>query len=198
MVKDLRLEVNTPNKGFVLNGIQVIGVEDAEEYILFGESVEVYFNGGSFICGKDQEIKTGARWVKAKDLLHKKVGNSIVYKVRDVGVKELHDYSVEGKHSFKVVVGSNEFIVHNLPSIGGHIIGGGDVVSTGTSGRWYKYFPITKTVVNTKTVKTRKKAEKANMDIARLVMLGGTFRKIGEDDEVVGGGNQKVGTANQR
>lgn len=196
MVKDLRLEVNTPNKGFVLNGIQVVGVEEAEEYILFGESVEVYFNGGSFICGKDQEIKTGARWTKAKDLLHKKVGNSIVYKVRDVGVKELYDYSVEGKHTFKVIIGSNEFIAHNLPSIGGFISGG--VVSGTTSGRWYKYFPITESVITTKTVRTRKKADKTNMDIARLVMLGGIFRKIGEDDEVIGGGDQKVGTANQQ
>ena len=196
MVKDLRLEVNTPNKGFVLNGIQVVGVEDAEEYILFGESVEVYFNGGSFICGKDQEIKTGQRWVKAKDLLHKKVGNSIVYKVRDVGVKELYDYSVEGKHTFKVVVGGNEFIAHNLPSID-IVDNGGGTISTQTSSRWYKYFPINKTVVNTRTVKVRKQEEKPELDISRLVLLGGTFRKIGEDDEVIGGGNQKVGTANQ-
>lgn len=195
MVKDLRLEVNTPDKGFVLNGIQVIGVEGAEEYILFGEAVEVFFDGGSFICGKDQEIKTGQRWVKAKDLLHKKVGNSIVYKVKNIGVKELHDYSVADKHSFKIIVNKNEIIVHNLSSLGGII--SGDVVSTVTSNRWYRYIPITKTVVNTKTVKTRTKAEKPELDISRLVLLGGTFRKIGEDDEVIGGGNQKVGTDNQ-
>lgn len=184
-----------PHKGFVLDGVSISGVDAAEEYLLFGEAVEVFFDGGSFICGKDQEFKVGTRWVKAKNLLRKKLGDKVVYKVRDVGVKELHDYSVEGTHSFEVCINNNKFIAHNLHSLSG-LISGGEGGSV-ASGRWYKYLPVEKTVISTRTVRKKKKVEKTNIDIARLVLLGGTFEQIGDEDESVGGGNQKVGTANQ-
>ena len=33
-----------------------------------------------------------------------------------------------------------------------------------------------------------------DIDISRLVILGGTFEEIGGKDEAIGGGNQKVGS----
>lgn len=193
-MKDLRLAANMPHKGFVLDGLDITGIDDAEEYILFGKAVEVFFDGGSFICGRDQEFKVGQRWVKAKNLLRKQLGERVVYKVKDVGVKELHDYSVEGTHSFEVCINNNKFIAHNLHSLGN--LGGGGSGGAASS-RWYKYMPVEKTVISTRTVRKKKKVEKTNIDIARLVLLGGTFEQIGDEDESIGGGDQKVGTANQ-
>ena len=53
------------------------------------------------------------------------------------------------------------------------------------------------TTVTTTSVIGRPKAvtpKKVTIDEARLVILGGEFEKIGDDDEAIGGGNQKVGS----
>lgn len=50
-------------------------------------------------------------------------------------------------------------------------------------------------IVNKVTID--KKAKTPDVDISYLVILGGTFEKIGEEDEAIGGGNQKVGSANK-
>lgn len=82
-----------------------------------------------------------------------------------------------------------------IPGIGGHIIviGGDGGIPTGDM---YKYIPYkaTKTVVRSTT--TREKAKTPNVDMSRLVILGGVFEKIGAEDEAIGGGNQKVGSGN--
>ena len=47
-------------------------------------------------------------------------------------------------------------------------------------------------------IKSKKKEPgKITLDDAKLVQLGGPFEKIGEEDEVVGGRNQKVGSDNK-
>lgn len=62
----------------------------------------------------------------------------------------------------------------------------------------YKYIPYsaTKTVYihGTKAIKQ----EKQNVDTNIIVLLGGSFEEIGERNEAVGGGNQKVGSTNKR
>lgn len=80
-----------------------------------------------------------------------------------------------------------------IPSIGGSIVVSGDSVPMGDM---YKYIPYkaTKTVVRSTT--TREKAKTPNVDMSRLVILGGVFEKIGAEDEAIGGGNQKVGSGN--
>ena len=40
----------------------------------------------------------------------------------------------------------------------------------------------------------RKEQGKITLDDSKMVQLGGPFEKIGEEDEDVGGGSQKVGT----
>lgn len=77
-----------------------------------------------------------------------------------------------------------------LPSIAGHIIIQSSVTIPNTQ---YKYIPyhVRQNVYRKTTVS--KKNQKAGHDIANLVILGGPFEKIGEQDEDVGGGFQKVG-----
>lgn len=56
------------------------------------------------------------------------------------------------------------------------------------------------TTVTTTSVIGRSKVvkpKKVTIDEARLVILGGEFEKIGDDDEIIGGGDQKVGSANK-
>lgn len=61
----------------------------------------------------------------------------------------------------------------------------------------YKFGGVT---IETRTIR-KKKTERVTMknkipdiDISRLVILGGTFEEIGGKDEAIGGGNQKVGS----
>ena len=51
------------------------------------------------------------------------------------------------------------------------------------------------TKVKRQVVDKSKKAP--DVDISRLVILGGTFEEIGGKDEAIGGGSQKVGSANK-
>jgi hypothetical protein len=56
----------------------------------------------------------------------------------------------------------------------------------------------------TRILVKKKKSVKNNgfitpdVDMSRLVILGGVFEKVGGKDEAVGGGNQKVGSDNKR
>lgn len=57
----------------------------------------------------------------------------------------------------------------------------------------YNHVGITSIVNRTNILNPRK----ITIDEARLVLLGGEFEKIGEKDEIIGGGNQKVGSKNK-
>lgn len=52
---------------------------------------------------------------------------------------------------------------------------------------------VKKVFVGTKT----KESGKITLDEAKVVQLGGPFEKIGDEDESVGGDNQKVGSADK-
>ena len=49
------------------------------------------------------------------------------------------------------------------------------------------------TVVEKVIIKSRKKPKRVVLDEEEFIQLGGPFEKIGDEDENVGGGNQKVG-----
>lgn len=49
---------------------------------------------------------------------------------------------------------------------------------------------------NVESIK-QKKVEIPDVERGIIIQLGGTFEKIGDEDEAIGGGDQKVGTANQ-
>ena len=51
-----------------------------------------------------------------------------------------------------------------------------------------------RTLQKTKKKEVAVKTKTPDIDISRLVILGGTFEKVGEENEVIGGGTQKVGT----
>ena len=55
---------------------------------------------------------------------------------------------------------------------------------------------ISRVSKTTKKTVTRKRII-PDIEVSYVVPLGGTFEKIGEDDEAIGGGNQKVGSAIQ-
>ena len=77
-----------------------------------------------------------------------------------------------------------------IPSIGGYIISEGSTIPA----TQYKYIPYhARQNVYTHTTATKRKKITPH-DIANLVILGGPFEKIGEENESVGGGNQKVGS----
>ena len=77
-----------------------------------------------------------------------------------------------------------------LPSIAGYIASASNTESL------YRYTPV-KTVKNVYiTKKVTVKPTKADVDKNIIIQLGGPFAKVGEQDEAIGGGSQKVGTGN--
>lgn len=195
---DFRWVNDIIDKGFFTEGEQKhTGLVGATDAITFdGHAVEVTFNGlysGYFICGCDQEIKVGRKWVKAKDLEGMLIGKATrVTRVVDVGIKTLYDYTIPKTHSYKVHINGLELTAHNLNI--GKFLGINNSIAKQT---WYMYIPYeaTKPVVLHK--KQRERKEVTNIDKSELVNLGGTFEKVGDEDEALGGGNQKVGTNNQ-
>ena len=79
----------------------------------------------------------------------------------------------------------------NIPTPGG---GGSGGSSTSISGNQYKYIPYTvnRNVYISRTV--LRKSRTPDIGTSILVQLGGVFEKIGDEDEVIGGGAQKVGS----
>lgn len=70
----------------------------------------------------------------------------------------------------------------------------------GGSSTLYRFdgiFIEARTIRRTKTKVVSQDRKQPDIDISRLVILGGPFEKIGERDEAIGGGSQKVGSANQ-
>lgn len=63
---------------------------------------------------------------------------------------------------------------------------------------YYKYIPYKKAKRVDIVVSKTEDSKVPNIDVSRLVILGGEFKKIGDKDEIIGGGNQKVGSANKR
>ncbi len=79
-----------------------------------------------------------------------------------------------------------------LPSIGGNIIG--QISANGTlGGNMYKNVPVTKNKDIYIKHTLRKKKVKTEIDNSVLIQLGGVFEVIGDDEERVGGGDQKIG-----
>ena len=63
---------------------------------------------------------------------------------------------------------------------------------------FYKNVPYNKKVSVVRTIVRKVPKDRPMLDKANLVILGGIFEKIGDDNEAIGGGSQKVGTNNQR
>ena len=73
---------------------------------------------------------------------------------------------------------------------------GGSLESLGVS-TLYKFNGVKvqkRTLQKTKKKEAAVKTKTPDIDISRLVILGGTFEKVGEENEAIGGGTQKVGT----
>lgn len=65
------------------------------------------------------------------------------------------------------------------------------------SGAYYKFIGATyrrDNLVSVKKIFIESKDATPDYDKAFVVELGGLFQKVGDDDEVIGGGNQKVGS----
>lgn len=83
---------------------------------------------------------------------------------------------------------------HGLPMVGGY--GGGD--SYVIMGRHVIKGITIKQIKKILVEEEAKKQGKITLDDSKVVQLGGPFEKIGEQDEVVGGRSQKVGSKNKR
>lgn len=66
------------------------------------------------------------------------------------------------------------------------------------SGAYYKFVGTNyrrDNLVSVKKIFIESKDATPDFDKAFIVELGGLFQKVGDDNEVIGGGNQKVGSA---
>ena len=172
-------------------------IKDTKIIIPFGRSsniitmkntycVRVYLHDiGYFTCGENQLILCDEEFIEAIDCEGRIINGIEVDRVELCGRHNTYDITIDNDdHAYSILVNGHEIIVHNLPVItsdgGGH----------GT--RYYKYIPYEETVTRTVT-KTHIVKKQPNVDQSNLVMLGGAFEEIGEEDEVIGGGSQKVG-----
>lgn len=165
-------------------------VVETHEFI--GDAVQVTLStGGAFICGTEQLIYTDRGWTKAKELKGLSIKDIDFVDVVLCGKRKLFDLSLNtSEHCYEVIVDGVSLLAHNIPSIGGLII---SETSSVPAGDMYCYisYKATKTVY--RAITTRKKTKMPNVDMSRLVELGGPFEKIGAEDESIGGGNQKMG-----
>lgn len=82
---------------------------------------------------------------------------------------------------------------HGLPMVGTYGGGSTVVVMAKQIVKGATFEQVKKVVMKSK----RKQPGKVTLDDVKTVQLGGPFEKIGEEDESVGGDNQKVGSANK-
>lgn len=187
------------NKGFGDGTIFVVDISHViEKHTNVGLGVLVRLsNGNSFVCGCEQEFFIDGEFIVIDRLLGVKIGYDVyIEEIKHIGETVLYDISVtDTDHIFNILVGDLFIPVHNLPSLPGAIV-------PGTGGQTkdnniYKYVPIysTDNVIVYKDVyrHTPNKRQDIQMNV---VNLGGEFEQIGETDEEVGGGNQKVGSNN--